>query len=138
MIWALETAERHGRPSCSECGEKMQKLRGCKKPGVNIEGSMAFRFTSPELYRMEKDDAVEDGAYSLLRSCPVGRILSDGPYVYDAIAAHSYAEAGALNPLEATQWLQQALRVVGSERARLRQMEREREAAQRAAAGAGR
>jgi hypothetical protein len=76
---------------------------------------MVWRYTSPMLDSMGPDAAV-------LRECPVGLILREGPHVYDAIAAHAYAENGALNPLDSPPYLQSAIRVVASERARLREL----------------
>lgn len=69
---------------------------------------MAFRFSSPDLREEDR----------ILRECPVGAVLREAPYVYGAINAHAYAENGAFNPLESPLWLQAALRIVGSEKAR--------------------
>lgn len=54
-----------------------------------------------------------------LNECPVGAVLREAPYVYEAIAAQSYAEAGAFNPMEQSQWLQHAMAVTASEKARM-------------------
>lgn len=93
----------------------MKAKRGCKKPGEDYEGSQVFRYTSP--YLQDGDD--------MLNECPVGKIMRESPHVYDAIAAHTYSENGALNPLECSPWLQAAIRVVGSERGRLEDMRQE-------------
>lgn len=126
MIWALEAAERYERPSCSECSDRLKKQRGCKKPGMDIEGQMLFRSTSPLLLKNEKPDE--------LRECPVGFVLRECPQVYDAITAHAYSENGCFNPLESPPWVQEMVRVVGSERARHRDNERSRVQGQRDAA----
>ena len=76
---------------------------------------MAWRFTSPLLNHEMPESA-------LIRECPVGLVLRDGPHVYDLISAHSYAENGALNPLDSPSYLQAGIRVVASERARLREL----------------
>lgn len=78
---------------------------------------MAWRFTSPRL----KDDE------RILRECPVGAVLREAPYVYDAIAAESHAEAGAFDPSMKPTYLQDAIRVVSAERGRLWDIRRERE-----------
>lgn len=80
---------------------------------------MAWRFTSP---RLSKED-------SILRECPVGAVLREAPYVYDAIAAEGYAEAGAFDPTTRPLYLQQAIAVIGSERGRLFEARRARERA---------
>lgn len=70
---------------------------------------MAYRFTSPML----------DEKQALLKECPIGVIIRESPYIYDAINVHVYAENGALNPLKQSSWLQHAFNVIGSEKARL-------------------
>lgn len=80
---------------------------------------MAFRFTSPHLKE----------AHRLLTECPVGAILREAPYVYDAIRASAYAESGALNGLDVPEYLQRAIGVIGSERERLWRMKHETKAA---------
>lgn len=61
----------------------------------------------------------------LLRECPVGLVLREGPHIYQVINAHAYAENGAINPLGSPHYLQQGLNVVGSEKARLRDIKDE-------------
>jgi hypothetical protein len=78
---------------------------------------MAWRFTSP---RLSKDD-------SILRECPVGAVLREAPHVYDAIAAESYVESGAIDPTTRPMYLQQAIAVISAERGRLHEIRRERE-----------
>lgn len=109
---ALETAERHERPSCSECSDLLRRRRGCRKPGYNVEGSMAFRFTSP--------DISEDKA--IVRECPVGMLIRECPYIYDVINACGLVESGCVDLLHAPLFLQSAYRVVSSERSRLREL----------------
>jgi hypothetical protein len=77
---------------------------------------MAFRSTSPHL---QPKDGKEVEGRDIVRECPVGMVLRETPYVYDAVSAASYVESGALNPLEAPRWLQDAARIVGSERGRM-------------------
>lgn len=85
---------------------------------------MVFTFTSPELAKMSDAHGLKgsDG-YHMLQECPVGVILREAPHVYEAIAAHSYAETGAFNPLESPTYLRQAFGVISSEKSRLREME---------------
>jgi hypothetical protein len=90
----------------------LQKQRGCKKPGANFEGEMVFRFTSQRLSPTDQ----------ILRECPVGKVLSDAPWAYDAIYAETLAEHSGLQVLEQPKWLQSTIHVVASERARLREM----------------
>ena len=71
---------------------------------------MVFRSTSSLL--------LVDGKPGELRECPVGFVLRECPQVYDAIAAHSYADNGCFNPIDSPLWLQEMVRVAGSERAR--------------------
>jgi len=91
---------------------------------------MAYRSTSPELYNRDKRDGMPD-KHTLLRTCPVGEVLREAPYVYDAISAQGYADAGALNPLTLPIWGQHAIRVVSSERSRLQRMADEQRKNQR-------
>lgn len=82
-----------------------------------MEGHEAFRISSPAL---QDDDAC------VLTECPTGYVLRNAPYVYDVINVHNYVENGALNPLELSWWARKALSVIGSEKARLREMDQER------------
>ncbi len=101
--------------------------RGCNKPGYKHESNMAFRFTSPLL--SEKDQVA--------RECPIGAVLRETPYVYEAVEVATFVEVGAVNPQRQTPWMTRALRVVMSERARLREeRKRQREGAGDAAKGA--
>lgn len=86
-----------------------------------MECQQPFRFTSPLLYERERVEEAP-GKYTVLHECPVGYVQREAPHIYRAIAAHSYAENGSLNPLESPGWLQQAIGVVGSEKERLRRM----------------
>lgn len=76
---------------------------------------MVWRFVSPRLEEADK----------ILRECPVGAVLRETPWVYEAMAAESFVEAGAVNPLLQTPWLQAAMQVVAAERNRLREYERQ-------------
>jgi hypothetical protein len=114
LVYALETYSQFGRISCSECNDRLRKKRNCRRPGEqDMQQDAIFRFTSPLLY--ERNAGV-------LRECPVGYVLRNAPHVNRAVNAQSYAENGALNPLDCPTWLQQAMTVVSSERTRLREM----------------
>ena len=78
---------------------------------------MVWRFTSPML--SEKD--------RVLYECPVGAVLREAPYLYDAIAYEGYAESGAFDPSTKPQFLQDAMRVIASERGRMWEISRQRE-----------
>ena len=73
---------------------------------------MMFRSTSTHLDEPDRS----------IRECPVGMILRETPYVYEAIGAAAHVENGALNPLNESPWLQGAIRVVSSERERHRRL----------------
>ena len=114
MIWALEAAESFGRLSCSECTPEKQRKLGCGKDKVGVVGERVFRSTSPSL--------LCDGKPGELRECPVGLVLREAPYVYKAISAASHVDNGSSDPTAAPTWLQSMMRVVGSERARHREL----------------
>jgi hypothetical protein len=114
VTWALEAAERFGRLSCSECTPALKLKRGCGRERSGIVGETVFRSTSPQL--------LVNGKPGELRECPVGRVLREAPYVYKALGAQACVENGSLNPLTAPTWLQEAMRVVAAERARLREL----------------
>ncbi len=122
----------HGRPSCSECTDALQRQRGCFKPGRSVAGSRAFRFTSPAL---RPEDRV-------LRECPVGRVLREAPWSYDLLRAAAYAEQEGIGMLRQSRYLQQIVGIVASEKQRLREIEEKQERARRdatvGAAAAGR
>jgi len=100
-----------------------------------MECKQPFRFTSPLLYERERAEGVS-GDHTVLYECPVGYVQREAPHVYRAISAHAYAENGALNPLDAPGWLQQAFAVISSEKERLRRMaDEERKGAGDAAYG---
>ena len=128
LIWALESYERHGRPSCSECGDRLRKQRGCAKPGMEkVEGSSCFRFTSPWLKDgdpMSPEGPLRDGD-RLLRECPLSVVLRNAPHVFSAIPLHGMVyESGSVDWFNLSPWAQSAVRVIGSERSRLRELER--------------
>jgi hypothetical protein len=81
---------------------------------------MAFRFSSVQL--------LEKGKPLVMRECPVGMIIREAPYVYDAIRMQTHMENGALSPLDLSPWARSAASVVSSERARLREKPRKRDA----------
>lgn len=112
MIWAIEAQEGDDRLSCSECDERLQRKRGCRKPGSMVpyrERSVVYRSSSPHLIAAGADKLFE---------CPVGLLLREAPWVYDAIAASVYAESAGLSVLQHSAWLQAAIRLISSERAR--------------------
>jgi hypothetical protein len=112
-VWALESAERHGRPTCTECTDKLRKKRGCKKPGFDVEGESAFRFSSPLL---------NESGNEILRECPTGAVMRDAPWVYDVLGLYAYAEHGGFEIQRQPRWVQSALQVIGSEKERLRRL----------------
>jgi len=93
-------------------------MRVCRAWGNDYpQGDAVYRCTSPML--------ADDPKLGTLYECPVGMVHREAPYVYDVINAHGLSEGAGLELLEKPRWLQQAFRVVGSER------ERHREAGQR-------
>lgn len=87
---------------------------------------MAFRSTSPWL--------LDDGKPATLRECPVGMILRDAPYTYEALSAYGGGEFTGFDLAKQSQWTQAACRVIGSEKARHREMEDEQRKAKSASA----
>lgn len=83
---------------------------------MDYEGNKAFRFTSALMVELGTD---------VLRECPTGYVLRNAPYIYRAIAAASHVENGAVDPYTLSHWAREAIGVVGSERARLREIENE-------------
>ncbi len=78
---ALEVGrlQRHGNPTCSECTDRLQRMRGCKKPGYDFPRQLGpVRITSP----MFVGDAP-------LEECPVGYLLREAPHTYDVLDAVS-------------------------------------------------
>lgn len=124
LIWALESYELLGRPTCSECNDQLRKKRGCFKPGYAIKGDTAWRFTSP---RLQSEDNKPVPGLNLLEECPTGAILREAPYIYDAIAAHNGLESGAFDPTLKPRYLQECLRVIGAEKSRLWEMKQSQE-----------
>jgi hypothetical protein len=76
---------------------------------------------------MAKAENKKQDAYAVLRECPTQLVARETPWIYGALNAHVHAENGALNPLECTPYLQSALRVIGSEKSRLWEIERKQE-----------
>lgn len=103
----------HGRPSCSECSDALQRQRGCYKPGSAIKGNQAFRFASPLL----------DAKDRILRECPVGRVLREAPQTYQVLRAVSQGTEGGPSLLRESRYFQQVAGIVASERARLSELE---------------
>lgn len=84
-----------------------------------MKGSQAFRTSSPILHEKSKPES----DHTVIRECPIGMILRETPYIFDALAAHSYIETGAINPMEQSNWLQSAFRVISAEKERHRNAE---------------
>ena len=116
MIWALEAAERFGCPSCSECSEAQRRRYGCGKDKAGVVGEAPFRSTSLRLLRQGKPDEI--------RECPVGLVLREAPYLYNAINATTHVENGASDPTKVPVWLQEIMKVASAERFRLHDLER--------------
>lgn len=118
MIWAIETYEQHGRPTCSECPPQWQKKRGCPLPGQEQEqAGPPFRYTSPALHGTE---------HAILKTCPVGKIRMDHPWVYDVIDAVGYSEHTSIRDYrKLPRFMHHAIRLVRSERERCRELKRE-------------
>lgn len=132
MILALEAADSW-RLTCSECTPPLQKRYGCHKPGfaVPLQGN-AFRFDSPAL---QPPPGSKDHGLSLLKECPVGFTLREGPWVYTMIEAA--AGADNLSPAERERMspaFHAAARVYRSELARLTERRTARARAKRDAA----
>jgi hypothetical protein len=72
----------------------------------------------------------------ILHECPIGKVQRESPYVLDAILVQGMADGQGFELLRQSRWLQQAFRVIGSERERHRLItERERQAKRDAAYG---
>jgi hypothetical protein len=92
--------------------------------GAGGEAQQAWRFSSPWLERHDKDALV-------LRECPVGYTLREHPWLYEAISYATHIENGAMDPTRCSAYLSSAVRVIMSERSRLRdERERKRQAEQ--------
>lgn len=63
----------------------------------------------------------------MLKECPVGYVLRNAPQTYDVLAVSSWVDKGCLNPMDTPKWLQDALRVVVSEKGRLAKQRQESE-----------
>jgi hypothetical protein len=119
VIWALEAAERFGRLSCSECSDEQKRRYGCGREKAGVVGETVFRSTSLLL--------ADHGKPAELRECPVGRVLREAPYVYKAISHATHVANGATDPANAPSWLQGLTQVVLSERARLRELNQDKD-----------
>lgn len=73
---------------------------------------------------------MKDGKPGRISECPVGMILRESPHVFDAIGAYGSGENVSPDVLRKPRWLQDAFRVIGSERARLFEMEQQDRKAQ--------
>lgn len=109
LAMALEAHERHGQLNCNTCSDKLRLLRGCKKPGMDIKGSQAFRFASPNI-PVEK---------SVVFECPVGVILREFPFAYETINACSFVDRAGIDGLNIPQFLREAHTIVSAEKMRL-------------------
>ena len=114
LIRALESSELHGRPTCSECTERMKHVRGCKKPGHDYKMQGApFTYSSP---------ALQGEADRVMYECPTGYTLREAPHTFDVIESASLAEnAGPDDIGRMSSYWHRAARVVASERIRLRE-----------------
>ena len=114
---AMESAERHGRPTCSECNDMLRRKRGCKKPGFDLpQSGSPFVYSSPILQSPED---------RVLRECPTGKILREAPEIYSIIESARMVEA--LTPdgfHRQPRYMQHAIRITSSESARLRELNR--------------
>lgn len=114
LIWALETYELHGRPTCSECTDRLKIKRGCPLDDSKAKGK-AFRFESPYLGKESK----------LVYQCPVGLILRDSPWVYSMIDVANMSEHSPISDWNKfSLFAQTGVRLVNSERERLREAKR--------------
>lgn len=113
LIWAVEVADGPVRLSCSECSESSKTQRGCHKPGECRDGSICFRTSSPMLHGTELD---------IMRECPVGYLLREAPWAFDAVRAYVFAESAGFTVHQQSQWLQDAINIVSSEKERHRQL----------------
>ena len=114
------------RRTCSECSPKLQRHRGCHRPPsaappAGYRDGAAMRFTSPLLMDF------------VIYECPVGFVLREAPWAYDAIEATGTAEnCGPREWAQLPLWYKHCVRLVRSERERLRERQNENRAAQRA------
>jgi len=92
---------------------------------MSQEGKEAFRISSPLL---------NERGMSVVRECPTGMILRETPYVYRAIEAQGHIENGAISPYVLSHWGRETASIVSSERARLREIERENQETKRGSA----
>ena len=61
---------------------------------------------------------------AVMHECPVGAILRDAPHVYDLVRAGSYAENAGLEVMRQPRYMQDALTLHASERARMRELDK--------------
>ena len=83
--------------------------RGCKKPGQNRTGTQCFRCGSAALANTDLDRLYE---------CPTGYIYRVAPWAWDALRAHRCVESGGFGLHQQSQWVQDAVGVIGSEQQR--------------------
>lgn len=97
-------------------------MRGCKKPGFNLEQQGApFRYTSPALIEVGED---------VLTECPVGKILREAPHVYDLTDHLSHADKASPREMEGhSRYFRHALRLYRAELSRLDDLRRARDRA---------
>lgn len=91
----------------------LQQKRGCKKPGFSFDRREApVVFNSPIL--------ITDPDIAILFECPVGYILREAAWCYDAIEIASLvAESSPSEFLKLPMFMQEASRVYANEKARL-------------------
>ena len=83
---------------------------------MDYEGNKAFILTSPMMH---------EAGEATIRECPTGRVLRESPHIYRAIHTAGHVENGSVNPFTLSHWAREAMMVVSSERARLREIEQQ-------------
>jgi hypothetical protein len=58
----------------------------------------------------------------IMRECPVGYLLREAPWAFDAVRAYCCAESAGFTLHQQSQWLQDAVNIVGSEKERHREL----------------
>jgi hypothetical protein len=112
LIRAIESHRMHDRPTCSECSEKLQSRRGCKKPGFDYEQTgNPYVYSSPRL---------QDPEDRIMYECPTGYILREAPHVYDVLTACALVEnASPVDLSMIPSYVLELAKVYGSEQARM-------------------
>ena len=130
LIWAVEAVSGDSRLSCDECNERLRRERGCKRPDLEpMQGQRVYHASSPLLV---------DGPHWRLSECPVGMLAREAPWVWDVLAAQHYAEHAGFEALQQSRFLQDAMRLVASERGRHMEERQKRDRSRSDAAHASR